>query len=60
MTLPPPLRRVLVVTHVAVSVGRPGLSVSRLTLGPTARPTAGATLATACYRCLRVITRPAP
>lgn len=50
-----PLRRALVLVHVAVSVGWLGLSVSLLTLGLTARFTADATLASACYRCMRVL-----
>jgi hypothetical protein len=45
----------LTVAHVAVSVGWLGLSGSLLTLGLTARFTDDATLAAACYRCMRVI-----
>jgi hypothetical protein len=54
-TLPRPLRRALIVTHVAVSVGWLGLSASLLTLGLAARFTTDVTLAAACYRCMRVI-----
>jgi hypothetical protein len=54
-TLPGPLRRAVVVVHVAVSVGWLRLSGSLLTLGLTARLTTDATLAAACYRCMRVI-----